>query len=147
MTKFSLSSYLMVSVLFIVSGILWVLFTQVDDNYEYSIFSPDLQREQSDIIQRVYQLKPEISATQQELTSVTPENLQAMRESAPVIQPANTYRNVNQTVNQYERQAAVVAPSVEKNNYNDVWSTFPVLNSEDDFLRNNPWNPQYKPGY
>ena len=57
----------MVSVLLILSGILWILFSQVDNNYKYSIFSPDLQKEQSDIIQRIYQLEPSDTQSQQQL--------------------------------------------------------------------------------
>ena len=144
MTKLSLSSYLMVSVLFILSGILWVLFTQVDNNYKYSIFTPDLQQEQSDIIQRIYHVESEVSAPQQPLSSVTPEKLQAIREANTRIQPI-----VNSSTSQSEEMTKTVAavPSATNNNYNDAWSTFPALDSEASyFLRNNPWSPDYRPG-
>ena len=142
MTKFSLSSYLMVSVLLILSGILSILFTQVDNNYEYPIFSPDLQREQNDIIQRIYQLQPEASEIQQEISSVTPEQLKVIREEAAIIQPMADTRD-----SQHPQQAVKAAPTAAKNNYNNAWSTFPVTGSEPGhFLQHNPWSPDYKPG-
>lgn len=125
----------MISVVLIFTGILWVLFTQMDNNFEYTINSPDIYKKQSKLIQEIYQIAPDAAKTQPEMSSVTLENLQEIREA----KTANSQLQA--------RSNPITEP---KGQYNEVWSTFPparVTNSvPDDFLRHNPWNPDYQPG-
>lgn len=137
----------MISVLIIVSGILWILFTQFDRSYEYSIFSPDLEREQSEIIQRIYQLKP---VEQQDVAATTIDEVVVTAPQAtdlPVITSAPEVQMASVEAKP-ELQVAAPAELQQTQQYNDVWSTF--QNSDNEpyyFLKNNPWSPDYRPGY
>ena len=129
----------MVSVLIILSGILWVLFTQMDRNYEYPIYSADLLKEQSEIIQGVYRLQPATTEVIEEIAPIAPKTVPVLQSemaiSKPITQPL---------IKQFEQSQ----PLAQKDQYNDVWSTFPSSDYESYyFLRNNPWSPDYKPGH
>ncbi len=129
----------MVSVLIILSGILWVLFTQMDRNYEYPIYSENLLKEQSKIIQEVYQLQPATTEVIEESAPVAPKIIPAPQPELATSKPV-----IQQQVKQFEQSQ----PLAQKDQYNDVWSTFPGSDYESYyFLRNNPWSPDYKPGY
>ena len=139
MTKFSLSTYLMVSVILILSGILWILFTQMDRSYQNPAYSADFQKEQNRIIQQVYQLQTKAAEAPTEVISVIPEAKLVQSQETAVIQPV-----VNQPVKPLEQSP----PLAQNEQFNDVWSTFPSSDYESYyFLRNNPWSPNYKPGY
>ncbi|MCP4076024.1 MAG: hypothetical protein GY744_07560 [Gammaproteobacteria bacterium] len=139
MTKMTLSTYLMVSVIIILSGILWILFTQMDRSYYKPVYSADFQKEQNKIIQQVYQLQAKIVEAPEEVISVIPEAEPVQSQEMADIKPV-----VDQQVKPLQQSP----PIAQKNQYNDVWSTFPSSDYESYyFLRNNPWSPDYKPGY
>ena len=56
MTHRNLNIYLLVSVIIILSGITWVVFTQVDHGAYYSVEFPNLSEEHHQLIQKIYQL-------------------------------------------------------------------------------------------
>lgn len=139
MTKFTLSTYLMVSVLVILSGILWILFSQIDSSYKYPIFSADIEREQNDIINRVYQIKPTL--TQQEIVKKP-----ATPPAVDIISDKETLQT--KVVTSPASRMKVLSASQQNIPYNDVWSTFSDTDYETAlYLKNNPWSPYYKPGY
>ena len=129
----------MVSVLIILSGILWVLFSQMDRNYEYPVYSENLLKEQSKIIQKVYQLQPATTEVIEEIAPVAPKIIPAQQPELAISKPITQLQ-----VKQLEQSQ----PPAQKDQDNDVWSTFPSSDYESYyFLRNNPWSPDYKPGY
>ncbi len=113
----------MLSVVFIVSGIVWVIFTQADSRFEDGAQFDNLKAEQDEILRQYYQLqqhylKREDTAVKQPLAAVK----QATAQPLPQV---NT--------------AAVAAN-------HSVWDETAANPSQmPDFLRNNPWSPDYQP--
>ncbi len=137
MTKFTLSTYLAVAVLIILTGVLSVLFMQMDRSYQYPSFSPDLQKEQSDIIKRIYQIQTKTSVIQEEALPITTNNSNtAQLKNSTVIEPISS-------------QPVQTSPvPVPQNQIGDVWGLPQTSEYESEYyLRNNPWSPDYKPGY
>lgn len=135
MTRLSLGAYLSVSVLIIISGILWVLLTEVDNNYEYPSISPDLNKEQSEIVQRANQSHPEVQQTQKFLSKNMQKSVSGQYNNTTIIEPVN-------------QQIKHSSPLLQENQYNETWGTFPDSNYKPNYyFRNNPWSPDYKPGY
>ncbi|MCK5665270.1 MAG: hypothetical protein KAI17_17405, partial [Thiotrichaceae bacterium] len=119
--------------------ILWILFTQMDRSYKYPAYSADFQQEQNRIIQQVYQLQTKTAETPKEVIPVTPEAEPIQKKEIAIIQP-----EAKQQVKPLEQSQ----PLAQTEQYNDVWNTFPSSDYESYyFLRNNPWSPNYKPGY
>ncbi len=142
MTKFNLNTYLMISVLIIVSGILWILFVQIDTKYDYPTFSSDFVKEQNDIIQKVYQTA---NPTIQQDTATVPAKANIEKPLAVPVITSNMISSIEP-----KPALPVVAPSSslqQNSQYNEAWDTLPDSNFEDYNLRNNPWSPYYKSGY
>ena len=62
MTNKFLTGYLLLSIILILAGISWVVFSQGDSATKPIISLPDLTREQQDIIRNIYQLPAEPEA-------------------------------------------------------------------------------------
>jgi len=134
MTKHSLSTYLMLSVLIILSGILWVVFSQIDRSYKYPILIPDIQKEHNEIIHKIYQLEAEETVVENNAAALSPGLATAQNIAIEILEGNSststqiTTPNTNATIN--------------------VWSSSSNPAYEPAYsLRNNPWSPEYKPGY
>ena len=133
----------MISVSIILSGILWILFSSVDRNYKYPTISPALQREQSEIIKKIYHVQTKAPEVQQETVRIQPKILSKQYTNTETVTVT-----VKPILEQQDQRQQVNSNTVQKDQYNDVWSTFPSSDYESYYyLRNNPWSPDYKPGY
>lgn len=127
----------MFSVLIILSGILWIIFTQVDRSYDYTTEFSNLQQEHSELVQKVYQLQPK----QQQPTTFIPEPAEVQMKAMAEIELKNAA---------VERTAITSVPSTSAHTHNyEEWSNPAVFQSFESAysLRNNPWSPDYKPGH
>ena len=136
MTHRSLSTYLMWSVLIILSGILWIIFTQVDRSYDYSSEFSSLQQEHSELVQKVYQLQP---VPQKPVQPLIADPIEVQRTALAEIESKN---------------AATIKPATESTTDQmasqppyDEWDNPAHQSFESAYaLRNNPWSPDYQPG-
>jgi cytoskeletal protein RodZ len=132
MSKFTLSTYLMLSVVIILSGIAWVIFTQTDSRFNYSSEFSSLNAEQDEILRQYYQLQEKYLPSNQKAATQAPQPAVQITRVLPQI------ANVSA-----QPQANVTASATA-----EVWSSRITNEQEpDDFLRNNPWSPDYQPGY
>jgi len=115
----------MLSIVFIISGIVWVIFTQDDNQYGDSVQLASLKAEQDEIFRQFYQLQKGYLKKGSIVT----------KQPAVVAKPA----------------IAVPASSASANTpdlstEHSVWDeTAATPAAMPDFLRNNPWSPDYRP--
>lgn len=112
----------MLFVLIILSGILWVIFSQLDQSYETPILFHDIQKEHNEFIQKIYQLQP--------------------TEPVVISKPVSISPNLSETQNK-------ATGNIEQNRYLAPETLHPNSPSYEPSysLQNNPWSPGYKPGY
>lgn len=131
MSKFTLSTYLMLSVVFILSGIAWVILSQTDNRFGHSVEYSDLNGEQDEILRQYYQLQ---------------EKYLPKEKSAALISKPATVAAAPAPVSS---ETATIAPSAYKAPARgEMWRNNVTNEIEPaEYLRNNPWSPDYQPGY
>ena len=148
----SLSTFLMISIAVIVTGILLVIFTQLEQSQLGYTTPTSIEQEQSNIIEHVYKIR-----STQEMSSTTAQPLQT-RQTAPVMTPENIIKESPKqaplsadATKILQEQVDVHLPSQtvpQFNNAYDVWTNTSKQSIEPYYsLKNNPWSPDYKPGY
>lgn len=126
MSKFTLSTYLMLSVVFIISGIAWVILSQTDDRFDDTRVYGHSDSDQDELLRQFSKLQ-EKYLTLPEAQQATP-----IIESQPVVKPV---------ASDSLQISTAQAPD-------NVWSDSLSTEIEPiEFMRNNPWSPDYQPGY
>ena len=152
MTKNSaLSTFLLISIAVILTGIMLIIVTQIDRSQTAYPTPANFEQEQANIIEKVYQ--SHLSQTESETTkpSVQKQPVVVVTPSSPVKSqldtPTATQFDPSFTA-PYERYQPRYIQTPQFNNAYEAWGNTPVQHDEPYYsLRNNPWSPDYKPGY
>ena len=153
MTKNSaLSTFLLISIAVILTGIMLVIVTQIDQSQATYPNSVNFEQEQASIIEQVYQshLNQDLSRAKDKQSvqerPVAPETTSSAIISHPDIPTAPKFDPSLNT--QYERYPPRYMQTPQFDNAYEAWGNTTVQNDEPYYsLRNNPWSPDYRPGY
>ena len=132
MSKFTLSTYLMLSVVVILSGITWVILTQTSDRYGAIEDFSELKAEQDEILRQYYQLQDKY----------LPKEKQAEPLHKVLGTQLVTSADVNTAAKLPQRDDNTASPGTTRLSHDNSAAT-----GSNDFLRNNPWSADYQPGY
>lgn len=116
----------MLSVVFIISGIAWVILSQTDDRFDDTRVYGNSDSDQDELLRQFSKLQEKY------LTSPEAEKATPIVQLQPVVKPV-----ASETVQ-------ISTAQVPDNVWSDNLSTEiePI-----EFMRNNPWSPDYQPGY
>ena len=122
----ALSTSLILSVLIIVTGIMMIIFIHFDRGLGYSREVTAYEQEQSQLIDHIYRNNALRNSTMRQSTETA---------AAPVTESILTPNNAPQAIN-----PGYALPPLSQPQNPQTWG-----NSLDDELRNNPWDPYYRP--
>ena len=144
-----LRSFLTLSILLIVTGILVIVFIQFDRGYVVLGLDKDFEEEQENLINHVYrnQLQAQESGLQKVAVVPTKTVMVVEPEAAPAmpqVDPVITTPPVAQAPVMPPRRTPV--PQAAKTQSENVWNTEQQNDYYSQLLRNNPWSPHFQPG-
>ncbi len=129
-TPSALSTSLMLSLFIILAGILLIIFIQFDRGYKLTSEIPVFHQEQNNLINNLYQNNKD-QLSQQQPSSPEPEVLTA---DGAYLQPLNP--------DQSSYSGRVDTRYSDRRNLSGYYQY-----DESYLLRQNPWSPDYRPGY